>query len=618
MLCRRVCTSVDAVVADTRLNRVQRVLYFSAHRHEFIAVKLSETARCRHEALPAQNTAPNAATSAATKTPQKAIKDSPPAPAAEAPCSAIDAAWGHALKAGRDFFQLASAARTWIACCAVLYVCIASFCTRKQIHRRAPPCGRLVLAVLAITVLLQLLSTVGAAKVRPFRDAKANAFAEGKPSANYYHALAAGPDRSLYVFGGRPEAYMAFMDNQLLPDDLLKLDLDAGGWLVVEPRGSVRPSARMEANMVFVGSDLYLMGGWKGETAAGTRLNDLWRFSTLSLQWEQLDAATPTAGGKRGQMVAVGEDLFVSSMFLTALLSESAEEFGIFRFSTTAKQWQKLDVSVMSADSSLLSESFVSLHKPTLETAHTTGRVNPVVFSRPVMSSMVAVENGDIYLLVIRSYCVEMDLSDPACDPAISCKACRDGPTITNLIVGPQLFRISRSSLQSELVLDLASDPLNPQPLALIGTSFTMASIGSDLLVFGSPGRFRISTTSMQLTQLAVVDAADRASTVFGHLVSVGADWYVYTDEIFGEQSSSLWRFSTNTMQWTDPWEHLDAVPTTTGISPDRAVPSSIVAMGDDFYALGRAAGVTKCRFAAKGFPLRCKWVDSKNLGDVL
>ena len=98
----------------------------------------------------------------------------------------VDALFGFIMRACRDFCQLASGARTWITCCAVFYICAASFSSSKQTHRCAPPCGCAVLAVLV--VMLHLLSTVDAGKLRPWRDATANVWAEGKPSERDGHA----------------------------------------------------------------------------------------------------------------------------------------------------------------------------------------------------------------------------------------------------------------------------------------------------------------------------------------------------------------------------------------------------------------------------------------------
>ena len=143
-------------------------------------------------------------------------------------------------------------------CITTFYIFIATFCTRKQIHRRAPAGGRLVLAVVGVAVLLQLLSTVSAAKPRPFRDATANVWTEGKPNVQSGPEMAAGPDGSLWVLGGDGSDGCS---NRGI-HGLFKLELDTKEWptisKIIEP--SAKP-CRMEHVMVFVGSDLYMFGG---------------------------------------------------------------------------------------------------------------------------------------------------------------------------------------------------------------------------------------------------------------------------------------------------------------------------------------------------------------------
>jgi N-acetylneuraminic acid mutarotase len=120
-------------------------------------------------------------------------------------------------------------------------------------------------------VLLQQLSTVGAAKLRPFRDATANMWAEGKPSVN--HAMVASPDGSLYVFGGES------LDDG--GNDLFKLDLDTKEWNIIQPQGLLRPSTRSDHAMVAVGSDLYVFGG-RYQTVAGDE-----DAAMLAIVWAQ-------------------------------------------------------------------------------------------------------------------------------------------------------------------------------------------------------------------------------------------------------------------------------------------------------------------------------------------
>jgi hypothetical protein len=259
----------ESLCADPLLNRVQCELYLHAHRHEFITRKLSEMAR-RREALEARDPPPLVATSADSNAPERLPYDSAPASAGpEVPPSVVAALSGLVMKACRAFSQLASWAWTLVTCCAAFYICISTFCTRKQIHRRAPAGGRLVLAVVAVAVLIQLLSTVGAAKPRPFRDVTVQVWAEGKPSVRARHAMAAGPDGSLYGLGG--------YDGEDYKNDLFKLDLDTKEWRIIEPQGLVKPRARENHVMVAVGSDLYVFGG---RTGAGMYSNELFRFST--------------------------------------------------------------------------------------------------------------------------------------------------------------------------------------------------------------------------------------------------------------------------------------------------------------------------------------------------
>jgi hypothetical protein len=222
----RTISVFESLCADPLLNRVQWELYLPAHRHEFVIRKLSEMARCRRETLEVRDPPPVVvAKSAGSKAPERLPHDSTPAPAApEVPTRVVVGLRGFVMKVCRDFSQFASWDWTLVTCCASFYMCIAIICTRKQIHRRAPPGGRLVFSFLAVSVLLQLLSsTVGAAKPRPLRDATSNVWAEGKPNVISGHTMAAGPDGSLWVFGG-------ILLDQTPVNDLFKLDLDTKEW----------------------------------------------------------------------------------------------------------------------------------------------------------------------------------------------------------------------------------------------------------------------------------------------------------------------------------------------------------------------------------------------------
>ena len=71
------------------------------------------------------------------------------------------------------------------------------------------------------------------------------------------------------------------------------------------------PSARTGHTMAAVGSDIFVFGGSTG--SAGS--NELFRFSTTTLQWEQLDGSrvsgSPPSERQSHAMVAVGSDLYI-------------------------------------------------------------------------------------------------------------------------------------------------------------------------------------------------------------------------------------------------------------------------------------------------------------------
>jgi N-acetylneuraminic acid mutarotase len=74
--------------------------------------------------------------------------------------------------------------------------------------------------------------------------------------------------------------------------------------------------------------------------------NELFRFSTTERKWELLNAtrvsgSPPSARSDHG-MVSVGSDLYV---FGGGVEDREVESSELFRFSTTEKKWEKLEVS---------------------------------------------------------------------------------------------------------------------------------------------------------------------------------------------------------------------------------------------------------------------------------
>ena len=105
------------------------------------------------------------------------------------------------------------------------------------------------------------------------------------------------------------------------------------------------------------GSDLFLFGGTEGPPGyplwMSTTSDELLRFSTTDLQWEQFDAVritgSPPSARSCHAMVVADSDLFV---FGGTLDSGPGESLGysneLLRFNTTDLQWEKLEEALVS------------------------------------------------------------------------------------------------------------------------------------------------------------------------------------------------------------------------------------------------------------------------------
>ena len=109
----------------------------------------------------------------------------------------------------------------------------------------------------AVTLLIcawLLGHSVSATKMRPaFLPVSYNPWADGKPSKIKSTAMATAPDGSIFAFSGSSTSGPS--------DDLFKLDVDTGEWHLIEPLGTVRPSARWGHAMSVAGTDIYVFGG---------------------------------------------------------------------------------------------------------------------------------------------------------------------------------------------------------------------------------------------------------------------------------------------------------------------------------------------------------------------
>ena len=270
------------------------------------------------------------------------------------------------------------------------------------------------------------------------------------------------------------------------------------------------PSARAHFGMTVVGSNLYVFGGGKGGMVEGLSA-DLFRFSTSAREWQELDESegvlgSPPSARHSPGMVSVGTDLYIFGG-ITDYSSDSGRSTELFRFSTeVVLEWQKLSTSgTPPADGG---------------------------------SQMAAVGND---LFVFGS---------------------------------SGLFRISTTVLQWQQINTLGTPPAYGQ----------MAAVVNDLFVFGGSGLFRISTTVQQWHQLdedqvSGSPPSDRFAQNAFSMSIVGSDLF-----FFGQEPEidlfpmALFRFST-TMQ---KWEKLEIPSSTHSRFSHR-----MVTVGSNLYVFG-------------------------------
>ena len=81
--------------------------------------------------------------------------------------------------------------------------------------------------------------------------------------------------------------------------------------------------------------------------------NELFRFSTTASQWEQVDptlvSGVPPSARSDPVMAAVGSDLFVFGGYTEYPVDQSYPYSSeLFQFSTTAMEWEQLDAALVS------------------------------------------------------------------------------------------------------------------------------------------------------------------------------------------------------------------------------------------------------------------------------
>jgi len=294
------------------------------------------------------------------------------------------------------------------------------------------------------------------------------------PSARSNHALAAvGAD--MYIFGGTTDSGSSgeMFRYSTISMEWTALDADAvtGKW----------PNARSNHALAAVGTDIYLFGGSTFSGSSG----ELFRYSTISMEWARLDAAagvTGTLPGARSRhaLAAVGTDIY-----LFGGMTDSVRSGELFRYSTISMEWTTLD---------------------------TTARITGTWPSARDCHALASVEM-EIYLF--------------------------GGSTFSGS--SGELFRYSTISMEWAR-LDAAAGVTGTWPSARL--SHALAAVGTDIYLFGgmtdsgSSGElFRYSTISMEWARLADVSAR------WSHaLAAVGTEIYLFGGSTDSGSSGELFK----------------------------------------------------------------------------
>ena len=156
------------------------------------------------------------------------------------------------------------------------------------------------------------------------------------------HAIAS-VRQDLYVFGGL--LYTDDTNPPISSADFYKYDTGGKTWRKLDAPacGSTTwPSPRSDHAMASVSSDIYLMGGQ--DFGSVTHYADIWRFSTIDMEWKIIDAAAADRSVPTGRifhtMTALGRVLYVfGGQTSTGMCADQ------FIYSTTSRTWTQVDAT---------------------------------------------------------------------------------------------------------------------------------------------------------------------------------------------------------------------------------------------------------------------------------
>jgi len=127
------------------------------------------------------------------------------------------------------------------------------------------------------------------------------------PPSRVAHAQAA-VGNTIYIFGGRNGITMG--ENAMNDLWMLTIDPDTNlnytaNWTQINYDTTKIPEARSFHKMIAIGTNLYMFGGC-GATSG--RLNDLWKFDTLTCQWSELGVSHVLRGRGGPNVLTLGDN----------------------------------------------------------------------------------------------------------------------------------------------------------------------------------------------------------------------------------------------------------------------------------------------------------------------
>ena len=154
------------------------------------------------------------------------------------------------------------------------------------------------------------------------------------PPSRVAHAQAA-VGNSIYIFGGRNGIEMG--ENAM--NDMWMLQIDeneertTANWTQINASSSSSiPSARSFHKMIAIGTNLYMFGG----CGADGRLNDLWKFDTLTYKWTQLGVSNVLRGRGGPNILALNENKIA---IVAGFAGEETNDGHVY--SLSSEEWEK-------------------------------------------------------------------------------------------------------------------------------------------------------------------------------------------------------------------------------------------------------------------------------------